>query len=148
MKELAAKDEIDWLGPRVLSISNGPREQRHYDKYMQERKGFWRDLSNMRRHLEALYPNSALQSSLEDGAESASTAITGLKRRAGSVQNVAAKRTKPLVDAVPPPPVQNDRGCGHDNGTYTPNRLPPAFTNDCKGDAAAEAPYPKRRHDK
>lgn len=102
MKELAANEEIDWLGPRFLSILS--KEQRHYDKHMQERKDFWGDIANMRRHLKALYPDPTLQSFLADDPESDPTAPTGSKRSAGCTQTAAAKRAKPLADAVPPPP--------------------------------------------
>lgn len=147
-KELAANEEIDWLGPRFLSISS--KEQRHYDKHMQERKDFWGDIANMRRHLKALYPDPTLQSFLANDPESDPTAPTGNKRSSQSTQTTAAKRAKPLVDAVPLPPlppVQNDRRRGRDNGRYTPTRRPPASTNALPKDEIAEAPSSKRRHD-
>jgi hypothetical protein len=148
MKELAVNEEINWLGPRFLSISS--KEQRHYDKHMQQRIDFWGDIANMRRHLKALYPDPTLQSFLANDPESDPTAPTGSKRGAQPTQTVAAKRAKPLTDAVSPPPpspVQNDRRRGRDNGKYTPTRRPPACTNAFSEDEIAEVPSSKRRHD-
>ena len=120
MQDLAVNEEIAWLRPRFLNIQ--PKEQRRYDKYMQERKTFWGDRSNLSRYLEKLHPTSTLQIGLAYAPNSNATAPTASKRSADFAEDSTAKRVRPIEDAVtepPTPPVQNNRRRGHDNGTST-----------------------------
>lgn len=128
MQERTQKEE----GPNFFS-SPGMKSRNSHESYMEKVFAYWKVPANILQHV--------LRASDADEPSNAPPRTTHKRPMDDTeAENSMTKRERLVNES-------SSRRRGLDDGTYRCTRRPPAFTYAFIGDATAEAPSSKRRHD-